>query len=31
MNGHNTAAKMHFPSPENEDQLFIREESGSGY
>lgn len=30
MNGHNTAAMMHVPSPENEDQLF-RAESGSGY
>lgn len=29
MNGHNTAAMMYFPSPENEDQLF-RAESGSG-
>lgn len=30
MNGHNTAAMMYFPSPENEDQLFRAEESGSG-
>ena len=27
MNGHSAAATMHFPSRENEDQLFIREES----
>lgn len=27
MNGHNTAAFMHLSSPENKDQLFIREES----